>query len=326
MVELILPVVMLQAVLTFYNSGENSDSPVFQEKTEISQILNLVHQEAQRHSSIATASPCVPSETLVNFIKSLCLPFLRRCGLFIKFCALNSSFSHKFSQISSDGDEFTSLAALFQLQSSVDDILQQLANTKEIIDELFRQLQSFNNLSPPFQFQFSQLENSYEALLSKYNAMECPQCKKVPKIPTICLCCEQAAIVNAACCSDDEGTECIRVSTVVLPNNVQHMKTCAGKCFFFLAKDCLLFVARKAETKFGKTNNAVGYFHGSVYVDKYGEEDPGKYFLSPLTLGFTRGKPLFLDYGKCEQLRKLWLSPGAIDNESVKQGSKVYKL
>ena len=53
------------------------------------------------------------------------------------------------------------------------------------------------------------------------------------------------------------------------------MKTCAEKGIYFLAKDCLLFIARRGESRFGKVDNVSGYFAGSLYVDKYGEEDPG---------------------------------------------------
>jgi hypothetical protein len=50
------------------------------------------------------------------------------------------------------------------------------------------------------------------------------------------------------------------------------MKACSGKGLFFLVKECAIFVGRRIEENHNSVN---GYFYGTVYVDKYGEEDPG---------------------------------------------------
>ena len=88
------------------------------------------------------------------------------------------------------------------------------------------------------------------------------------------------------------------------------MKICTGRGLFFLFKECAVLLAK------GMTNNYVnGCIYHSVYLDKYGEEDTG----------FRRGKPLFFEPGRYEQLRQLWLGAN-FDDTVLQRGNKFFLL
>lgn len=88
------------------------------------------------------------------------------------------------------------------------------------------------------------------------------------------------------------------------------MSQCSGKGVFFLFAECSVLLCRKPSGVYVQAS-----FFPPMYLDKYGEED----------IGFRRGKPLYLDEGRLEQLRQTWLNH-KIDEEVVRQGSKSYEL
>ncbi len=88
------------------------------------------------------------------------------------------------------------------------------------------------------------------------------------------------------------------------------MSACSGKGIFLLLKECTIFLTKKQDGPY-----IVGTFVGSIYLDKYGEED----------IGFKRGKPLFLNQSLYEQLWQLWLTH-SFDEETVKKGTRHYQL
>lgn len=299
LVELFLPVVIMQAIVTIYNSSpEETDfiPEISEEETILGNYLSVVHEVFNFGSEKV---PKLKITSLSDTIKSYCLPFLRRAAIFVKALSLDSDFNRSFSQLNGTLDEFSSLISLFKIEGPISAMLQNVP-ILNWLNDLLTYKTSFKNLSPPYPLHLVPLEYSFEDILSKFNTTACDVCQKIPKTPALCLLCGKFLCVGK-CCSDKEGTDCEK-----------HMKYCSEKGLFFLVKDCVVFIARRIET----STAVSGYFAGSLYLDKYGEEDPG----------FQRGKPLFLDAARYEQLCQMFLSTAALDAEVVKRGNKLYEI
>jgi E3 ubiquitin-protein ligase UBR1 len=154
-------------------------------------------------------------------------------------------------------------------------------------------------------------------LLTHWNDKKCNKCKSVPKIPALCLFCGDLICLHSPCCTEvvddfNSLSETVQVSKGkrLFFKSLKHMRKCSGQGVFFLFKECVVLLARKVDGAYVN-----GGFFNSVYLDKYGEED----------VGFKRGKPLFLEPGRYEELRKMWLQHG-LDDNVVKRGPKHYSL
>lgn len=305
LIRMLFPVVVMQSICSLalapykFNTAEGSGLPK-------EGIITGIYDKVR---GICGISERARSEAeLVQGIKALTLPFLRRSALFAKCCSLDSTFSRRFLHRCShteaakiQEDEFSFLCSILHLETDVGKLLNDTPQHTDWKIDLASHRDTFSVLPPPSRLHLFPLDDSFEELLKKFSNSTCKRCGTTPKGIALCLLCGELLCVNTICCRDEHGIkECPR-----------HMEECSGKGLFFLVKECVVFVARRREG-----NYVSGYFFHSLYLDKYGEEDEG----------FLRGKPLFLAQQRYDQLQQLWFSPGDIDNEVVKAGSKLYKL
>uniref|UniRef100_A0A0N8E404 E3 ubiquitin-protein ligase n=1 Tax=Daphnia magna TaxID=35525 RepID=A0A0N8E404_9CRUS len=122
------------------------------------------------------------------------------------------------------------------------------------------------------------LPNSYDTLFKFYHHKSCPQCKSVPKEPSLCLVCGALVCLRENCCKEENVHEA-----------VQHSIDCgAGTAIFLAINSSTIIVIR------GKR----ACLWGSVYLDAFGEEDRE----------LKRGKPLYLSKDRYALLESQWLS------------------
>lgn len=61
----------------------------------------------------------------------------------------------------------------------------------------------------------------------------------------------------------------------------------------------------------------IASYFPSIYLDKYGDEDKD----------FARGKPLFLNQDRLEEIRKVWLNPITLfDHQVDQQNPREYNI
>jgi len=283
--------------LTSYNLGIQVDEGTPAKVAELYAVISKLAPKSNTES--------LTDVKLEQAIKKLCIPFLRKSAFLVDSCSLSSSFSHQFSEFSSNlnKDEFAALTELLHVPNSINEILSLIPHQQLWIEELFSNAAFFKffiNMTPPLPFQLSKLESDFQDLITRAMSMKCDKCQLVPKSPALCLFCGKVICVNGACCRDIE--EVSEATT--------HSAQCAGRGIIFLVKDCAVFVIRKREGKYVQ-----GCFFPSIYLDKYGEDD----------LGFVRGKPLFLNAARYEEVRSLALSLN-FDDEVMRRDAKRYRI
>jgi len=139
-------------------------------------------------------------------------------------------------------------------------------------------------LAPDLSFHFNAkaLPSLYQDLIFFRAPGEaiCPNCKTTPRQPAICLFCNRLVCVGSTCCSmPNSPGEC----------NTHALECAGGEGIFLLVKQTLVLLIQ-AQAK-------QGCLMSSLYLDDHKEED----------VGLKRGRPLFLDRTRYEQLRTLWL-------------------
>ncbi|KAJ1658268.1 E3 ubiquitin-protein ligase ubr1 [Dispira simplex] len=122
------------------------------------------------------------------------------------------------------------------------------------------------------------LPTGFDYLFEASSKVVCPKCKKIPQDPALCMFCGQFVCIQSFCCSDDFYGEC----------NL-HMMMCSGPIGIFLVV--------KSNTALLLWNDS-GSFIVTPYRDYHGEMD----------LGLKRGRPLFLDQKRYDELRRTWLT------------------
>ncbi|PVU91157.1 hypothetical protein BB561_004551 [Smittium simulii] len=119
------------------------------------------------------------------------------------------------------------------------------------------------------------LPNRFEILFEKSYKAYCTKCNSIPPDPSLCLLCGRFVCAQSFCCLSNDMGEC----------NL-HMQLCGGTTGFYLpVKKCTLLLL----------NNHNGCFVQAPYLDTHGEVD----------LGLKRGRPLFLNDTRYEEIRKL---------------------
>ncbi|TPX37695.1 hypothetical protein SmJEL517_g00734 [Synchytrium microbalum] len=143
--------------------------------------------------------------------------------------------------------------------------------------------QSAMSLPSPLPFTLVTLPRRGEALLQESTRRICPNCKTLPSEPAICLLCGTTVCVQSMCCME---TDSVR-----------------GECnshLFHCGRDLGVFLIIKRAAVMVLRSNNRGCMVNSPYLDAHGEEDPG----------FRRGKPVFLNAKRYDELRKLVVSHG----------------
>jgi Proteolysis_6 C-terminal/Putative zinc finger in N-recognin (UBR box)/E3 ubiquitin-protein ligase UBR1-like, winged-helix domain len=126
----------------------------------------------------------------------------------------------------------------------------------------------------PFKFRLTPLPRTFQDLYYEHH-------------DTPCVSCGHASSAHAAMCMVCGKFVCVRDSTNC---HLDHVRSCSGRHGILLAlKRCDVMLVLNTKT----------CFWGSVYLDEHGEED----------IMLTRGKPMFLNEARCQQLTDLFLSP-----------------
>ncbi|KAJ1904885.1 E3 ubiquitin-protein ligase ubr1, partial [Tieghemiomyces parasiticus] len=133
-------------------------------------------------------------------------------------------------------------------------------------------------LISPAIMELTTLPTCFDYLFNGSNHVVCPRCEQVPTDPALCMFCGEFVCAQTACCEEDFYGEC----------NL-HMMACHGPIGIFL------LVKNNAALLLSNDN---GTFIVTPYRDYHGEMD----------LGLKRGRPLFLDQKRFDELRRLWLT------------------
>ncbi|KAJ1801177.1 E3 ubiquitin-protein ligase ubr1 [Coemansia sp. RSA 2399] len=130
----------------------------------------------------------------------------------------------------------------------------------------------------PTLFTLVDLPDRFEDLFERSAKAFCPRCNGVPSDPALCLMCGTFICAQSFCCEEDGIGECN-----------MHMKTCGGTVgIYLLVKKCGLLLLHHDN----------GCFMSAPYLDQHGEVD----------LGLKRGRPLFINRARYEEMRRLVLA------------------
>ncbi|KAJ2556601.1 E3 ubiquitin-protein ligase ubr1 [Coemansia sp. RSA 1933] len=133
-------------------------------------------------------------------------------------------------------------------------------------------------ISMPTLFSLVDLPDRFEDLFERSAKAFCPRCNGVPSDPALCLLCGTFICAQSFCCEEDGIGECN-----------MHMKTCGGTVgIYLLVKKCGLLLLHHDN----------GCFMSAPYLDQHGEVD----------LGLKRGRPLFINRARYEEMRRLVLT------------------
>ncbi|KAJ1733245.1 E3 ubiquitin-protein ligase ubr1 [Coemansia biformis] len=130
----------------------------------------------------------------------------------------------------------------------------------------------------PTLFSLVELPDRFDVFFEHSAKACCPRCNGVPNDPALCLLCGGFICAQSFCCEEDGVGECN-----------MHMKTCGGTVgLYLLVKKCGLLLLHHDN----------GCFMSAPYLDQHGEVD----------LGLRRGRPLYLNKSRYEELRRLVLA------------------
>jgi hypothetical protein len=126
------------------------------------------------------------------------------------------------------------------------------------------------------------LPERHTDLINAVKDRKCRRCNTVPREPALCLVCGELLCAAQLCCAVNERGEL----------NMHTHSSCG--CAFILPNTAVVLMLR--------SDLHHGQFYPCPYLDEFGEEDSG----------FTRGRPLFLDRSRFQQLTKL-IADHAVD-------------
>ncbi|KAJ2802995.1 E3 ubiquitin-protein ligase ubr1, partial [Coemansia guatemalensis] len=133
-------------------------------------------------------------------------------------------------------------------------------------------------IAMPTLYSLVELPDRFEVLFERSAKAFCPRCNGVPSDPALCLLCGSFVCAQSFCCEEDGVGECN-----------MHMKTCGGTVgVYLLVKKCGLLLLHHDN----------GCFMSAPYLDQHGEVD----------LGLKRGRPLFINNTRYEEMRRLVLT------------------
>eukprot|EP01114_Cavostelium_apophysatum_P014387 TRINITY_DN3722_c0_g1_i4.p1 TRINITY_DN3722_c0_g1~~TRINITY_DN3722_c0_g1_i4.p1 ORF type:complete len:1886 (+),score=640.18 TRINITY_DN3722_c0_g1_i4:152-5809(+) len=225
----------------------------------------------------------IPAEDL-TYIRSLCMPFLRRSGLLL-FACFDKPLDDK-AFFDEEFDMLVDFLSLPPLQNIFDSVLKDKQSMEMKWIQRFQEATKPNSVAKlprlytAAPFSLIPLPDRYQDLLATYSKVKCKKCETVPPTAALCLLCGALVCAGNPCCRTDEFThtgEC-----------TEHAALCAGFGLFLILKMSSVLVIR------GERHS----FWGSPYLDQHGEED----------IHLARGNTLYLSKERYEQLRELFVS------------------
>lgn len=130
---------------------------------------------------------------------------------------------------------------------------------------------------------FLRVPKNYEQILEFYHKRKCKGCDRVPKDPTVCLMCGTMVCLKETCCRQTNS------NNVSVGETVHHALECGGGTGIFLAVNSSTIIVIRGKR---------ACVWGSIYLDKFGEEDKE----------LKRGKPLYLHPERYQLLQDQWLT------------------
>ncbi|PRP81502.1 E3 ubiquitin-protein ligase UBR3-like [Planoprotostelium fungivorum] len=245
-----------------------------------------------------------------------CLPFLRKVFLLLKCqSTTNENIRNLGAKISSSPSEISGLLSV------VDGIFDESSDMDRLV-EWWKEHPQSTELSTPIAFQFPEFPAEFHSLLLSYDQKICENCMKAPEHPVLCFFCMKMFCLGQKCCQDPETKE---------GEVIKHVDTCSGgRGIIFMVKECGVFLIKQKKSRRnldedrlllspagdGEAGKVNGCMWSSIYLDKYGEEDPM----------YRRGKPLYLSSERIESLRQMWLN-GELEQEvNRKSGLNPFRL
>ncbi|KAJ2888302.1 E3 ubiquitin-protein ligase ubr1 [Coemansia asiatica] len=250
--------------------------------------------------------------TVTKLVTTLMLPFLRRVALlfYLQYGVDIASeapwvlserqrafSSEDYTQVLSQSEpECARLLKLLHLPSmhQILDVTAQ-KSTVHLAESWLRELSLFRRrhkspvslgagytmaipMSMPTLYSLVELPDRFEVLFERSAKAFCPRCNGVPSDPALCLLCGGFVCAQSFCCEEDGIGECN-----------MHMKTCGGTVgVYLLVKKCGLLLLHHDN----------GCFMSAPYLDQHGEVD----------LGLKRGRPLFINRSRYDEMKKLVLT------------------
>ncbi|KAH3732378.1 zinc finger in N-recognin protein [Pelomyxa schiedti] len=243
--------------------------------------------------------------TLEQAVPLYCLKFLRRAALFLHLTlnyppSPDSSFSSLLRFLHLDSALCVAQTSSSQsTTTSAAEATPPAVLTPEILSSWFSKLFSSRvpttvTCIPTVPLTLHPLPNSFSQLFCEVTTSTCTACgAKPPKEPALCLMCGKLMCLGGKSKPSGTGPGAAAGSRGECS---EHSLTCSkGTGVFLLAKQAVIVLLLPSRKD--------GCMWGSVYLDVHREEDPG----------VKRGKPLFLDQGRCAQLSSLLLSHGVED-------------
>lgn len=241
--------------------------------------------------------------TCDDITRALCLPFLRQCYIFRRYCIGEKDIAQVDGKGLSTNDEFSALIKCMNLprlglpgkeEAGMQPLLEEDRKLCALwIDQvrtylffedrsssLFDTFVTPKNTRLPTPYVLTRLPDHYTELYLNYSFRKapCDVCGKVPPHPALCLNCGYM-VCGAGRCIDSTKGGC-----------TAHAETCGvGTGAFLFIKECALLLCMHEQRR---------CFYPALYLDDHGEEDPD----------LKRGKPLHLEKSRLENLRQMMVS------------------
>ncbi|KAJ2745977.1 E3 ubiquitin-protein ligase ubr1 [Coemansia sp. BCRC 34301] len=304
--------VKLLSLLSSGNDATMLDSSAAGIHALVIWVIRQMQGPEEDSTALERLATAVHPVTVTKLVATLVLPFLRRTALvfYLQYgvdIAREAPWLHPERQRAQSAD--VSLQVLPQTDSECARLLK-LLNLPELHHTLdiesqptvrataegwLRELRAFRRrhtspmslgagytmavpMAMPTLYSLVDLPDRFEVLFERSAKAFCPRCNGIPSDPALCLLCGGFVCAQSFCCEEDGIGECN-----------MHMKTCGGTVgAYLLVKKCGLLLLHHDN----------GCFMSAPYLDQHGEVD----------LGLKRGRPLFLNRNRYEEMRKLVLT------------------
>jgi len=228
----------------------------------------------------------ITEEELIGMVKPLCVKFLRQATVLTQI--IQPQQLVEIQEIPQDFDQLMNFLKLVPLPTLLQNHAKEI---KYISINWCSQYISMKNkltipeLGPISKTKLIDLPATFQELVLKFLGVKCTSCKTLPKQAAICLICGKFCCVASQCCFLMERGECAR-----------HALECGGGIFIMLKSTYVLVVRGDRRTAWG-----------SLYIDEHGEED----------IGFQRGKTLYLNIPRYNELKQMWLTSSFDHNSKI---------
>ena len=264
----------------------------------------LVEMHENDHGMPSCEKIASNSMSCDDITRALCLPFLRQCYIFRRYCAAEEHLARVDGAGLTANAEFDALVNCMNLpllgvtsKSEMNasplceedrklcalwvDQVRTYLHFEDHSSSSFDYIVSPKNTTLPMPYVLTKLPEHFTDLFLKYSFRKapCDVCGKVPKHPALCLTCGYMVCGATTCAQSTTEGGC-----------TAHAAACGGNTGAFLfIKECALLLCMQQNRR---------CFYPALYLDEHGEEDPD----------LKRGKLLHLEKSRFENLRQMMVS------------------